>query len=106
MWGGGPCPPAGRVNSQNETSSWVSDPDARNDIVLPSRKGIVRPAPGSITLMDDMVRASGSESARTRPDSELVVAVGAADTSGMRSYGQYCPVARTSELFAERWTPI
>ena len=24
----------------------------------------------------------------------------------MRTYGQYCPVARTSELFAERWTPI
>jgi len=24
----------------------------------------------------------------------------------MRSYGQYCPIARTSELFAERWTPI
>jgi DNA-binding HxlR family transcriptional regulator len=24
----------------------------------------------------------------------------------MRSYGQYCPVARTSELLAERWTPI
>jgi DNA-binding HxlR family transcriptional regulator len=25
---------------------------------------------------------------------------------GMRTYGQYCPIARTSELFAERWTPI
>ncbi|MEP6600043.1 MAG: winged helix-turn-helix transcriptional regulator [Actinomycetota bacterium] len=24
----------------------------------------------------------------------------------MRSYGQYCPVARTSEIVAERWTPI
>jgi DNA-binding HxlR family transcriptional regulator len=24
----------------------------------------------------------------------------------MRTYGQFCPVARTSELFAERWTPI
>lgn len=24
----------------------------------------------------------------------------------MKSYGQYCPIARTSELFAERWTPI
>lgn len=24
----------------------------------------------------------------------------------MRTYGQYCPVARTAELFAERWTPI
>lgn len=24
----------------------------------------------------------------------------------MRDYGQYCPIARTSELLAERWTPI
>jgi DNA-binding HxlR family transcriptional regulator len=24
----------------------------------------------------------------------------------MRSYGQYCPIARASEVFAERWTPI
>ena len=24
----------------------------------------------------------------------------------MRTYGQFCPIARTSELLAERWTPI
>lgn len=24
----------------------------------------------------------------------------------MKSYGQYCPIARTSELLSERWTPI
>jgi DNA-binding HxlR family transcriptional regulator len=24
----------------------------------------------------------------------------------MKTYGQYCPIARTSEFFAERWTPI
>lgn len=24
----------------------------------------------------------------------------------MRKYGQYCPIARGSEIFAERWTPI
>lgn len=24
----------------------------------------------------------------------------------MKSYGQYCPIARASELLAERWTPI
>ena len=24
----------------------------------------------------------------------------------MRSYGQYCPIARTSEVLAERWTPL
>lgn len=24
----------------------------------------------------------------------------------MKTYGQYCPIARTSELLAERWTPL
>ena len=24
----------------------------------------------------------------------------------MRAYGQYCPIARGSEIFAERWTPL
>ena len=25
---------------------------------------------------------------------------------GVRTYGQYCPIARASEILAERWTPI
>ena len=25
---------------------------------------------------------------------------------GMRTYGQYCPIARAAEILAERWTPI
>ena len=24
----------------------------------------------------------------------------------MRTYGQYCPIARASEILAERWTPL
>jgi len=36
----------------------------------------------------------------------LPVPPSAGDTHLMRTYGQYCPIARTSELFAERWTPI
>jgi DNA-binding HxlR family transcriptional regulator len=28
------------------------------------------------------------------------------DNPAMRTYGQYCPVARGAEVFAERWTPI
>lgn len=28
------------------------------------------------------------------------------DTGSVRSYGQYCPIARASEILAERWTPI
>lgn len=25
---------------------------------------------------------------------------------GMKTYGQFCPVAKTAEIFAERWTPL
>ena len=28
------------------------------------------------------------------------------DTTGMRTYGHYCPIARATEILAERWTPI
>src|SRR5437660_6949150 len=28
------------------------------------------------------------------------------ENATMRTYGQYCPVARGAEVFAERWTPI
>ena len=28
------------------------------------------------------------------------------DTHYVRDYGQYCPIARGAEIFAERWTPI
>jgi DNA-binding HxlR family transcriptional regulator len=28
------------------------------------------------------------------------------DSGAVRDYGQYCPIARSSELLAERWTPI
>jgi DNA-binding HxlR family transcriptional regulator len=24
----------------------------------------------------------------------------------VRTYGQYCPIARGAEIFAERWTPL
>src|SRR6266516_2687061 len=27
-------------------------------------------------------------------------------TAGMRTYGQYCPIARAAEILAERWTPL
>jgi hypothetical protein len=27
-------------------------------------------------------------------------------SAAMRIYGQYCPIARGAEIFAERWTPI
>lgn len=28
------------------------------------------------------------------------------DTAVVRTYGQYCPIARGAEIFAERWTPL
>ena len=28
------------------------------------------------------------------------------NTGGVRTYGQYCPIARGAEIFAERWTPL
>jgi DNA-binding HxlR family transcriptional regulator len=28
------------------------------------------------------------------------------DTGAVRTYGQYCPIARGAEIFAERWTPL
>jgi DNA-binding HxlR family transcriptional regulator len=28
------------------------------------------------------------------------------DTDFVRTYGQYCPIARGAEIFAERWTPV
>ena len=28
------------------------------------------------------------------------------DTAAVRTYGQYCPIARGAEIFAERWTPL
>jgi DNA-binding HxlR family transcriptional regulator len=30
----------------------------------------------------------------------------ARDTALVRTYGQYCPIARGAEIFAERWTPL
>jgi DNA-binding HxlR family transcriptional regulator len=31
---------------------------------------------------------------------------GCAHNLGMSGYGQFCPIARASEVFAERWTPL
>src|SRR5688572_13329828 len=37
---------------------------------------------------------------------ELVRVVRGWDASGVRTYGQYCPIARASDLLAERWSII
>jgi DNA-binding HxlR family transcriptional regulator len=43
---------------------------------------------------------------RSISKSELAPSVAREDTRPVKTYGQYCPIARTSEFFAERWTPI
>lgn len=39
-------------------------------------------------------------------DPELAIGCQRSHTGCMRTYHQYCPVARGAEIFAERWTPI
>ena len=39
-------------------------------------------------------------------ESEVAASRTGADSGTVRSYGQFCPIARSSELLAERWTPI
>jgi len=43
---------------------------------------------------------------RATSESEVAIRPGAGDAEGVREYGQFCPIARSSELLAERWTPI
>ena len=52
--------------------------------------------------------AANPRLARYTPGSgdELVVGTCGWEAVGMRSYGQYCPIARASELLAERWSII
>jgi DNA-binding HxlR family transcriptional regulator len=32
--------------------------------------------------------------------------IAGANTGAVKTYGQYCPIARGAEVFAERWTPV
>src|SRR2546430_15494535 len=41
-----------------------------------------------------------------RPKNELAGRPGEAFTGRMAQYGQFCPVSRGAEVFAERWTPL
>src|SRR2546429_1404009 len=41
-----------------------------------------------------------------RPKNELAGPPGEAFTGRMAQYGQFCPVSRGAEIFAERWTPL
>src|SRR5215510_7931467 len=51
--------------------------------------------PGRSQLSGLRSKESGLHGGQQTPDTEL-----------MRAYGQYCPIARGAEIFAERWTPL
>lgn len=53
--------------------------------------------PDDIQAADEGAQSQKMNLPRPIPERTLI---------GVKSYGQYCPIARTSELFAERWTPI
>ncbi len=42
----------------------------------------------------------------TTSDFEVASRVGPLDSVGVGDYRQFCPIARSSELLAERWTPV
>jgi DNA-binding HxlR family transcriptional regulator len=45
-------------------------------------------------------------SSRSRTKNGLEIQVAERDTRAVKTYSQYCPIARTSEILAQRWTPI
>ena len=47
-----------------------------------------------------------SEPGLTILENELAEAGALREAGHVKTYGQYCPIARTSEILAERWTPI
>src|SRR5919201_3105026 len=53
-----------------------------------------------------MARRSHRAAATASPRNGLPIRRRAGRLRGVRSYGQYCPVARTSEILGMRWTPI
>jgi DNA-binding HxlR family transcriptional regulator len=54
--------------------------------------------------MGDCILAPGRRRSSTK--NVLAWTPGGADHRGMISYGQFCPVAKTAEVFGDRWTPI
>jgi DNA-binding HxlR family transcriptional regulator len=63
-----------------------------------------------MSVLPDAISAIGQRSIRPtcveRPKNELAPRRGQALTERMADYGQFCPVSRGAEIFAERWTPL
>lgn len=53
-----------------------------------------------------MAPASDTASTLRSPEIELDTSDGVGELWSVRNYGQYCPIARASEILAERWTPL
>src|SRR5688572_1271111 len=66
------------------------DPSSLDEHIVPRRTGCCE-----VTNLDFRSQESGLHNGRR-----------GRYTGGVRTYGQYCPIARGAEIFAERWTPL
>jgi DNA-binding HxlR family transcriptional regulator len=60
-------------------------------------------------MVSSFVQEATSDHGNLRPNSQesgLHIQRRERETGVVRTYGQYCPIARGSEIFAERWTPL
>ena len=53
-----------------------------------------------------MASASDIQVSGGSPEIELDSSTGPDHDGTVRTYGQYCPLARASEILASRWTPL
>ncbi len=53
-----------------------------------------------------MLQGSSRSTGQAISESEVAAGANLRDAQDVRDYGQFCPIARSSELLAERWTPI
>src|SRR5215475_591905 len=110
-----PAPP---VNSESANSPFVAASSPASTRILTDPMSATRPSPGrtNIATTHLFVRPGSAVSQLFTPSvapraiatskNEVASRAASATLRGMRAYGQFCPVARTAELFAERWTPI
>src|SRR3970282_1642200 len=75
--------------------------------------GFLLPRPTSavvgVVMASSSLREATADHGGSRPysqESGLHNGSRVRNTAVMRTYGQYCPIARGAEIFAERWTPL
>lgn len=68
-----------------------------------------RPTSTGVVMASSSLREATADHGRPRPysqESGLHNRSRVRNSAVMRTYGQYCPIARGAEIFAERWTPL